>query len=1191
MPKWSSRLKGSLGGLVVCCLLAAVVAALFTARPAVPETALTLPTGSTPASQTENQVRQAYGKLPVSFEQNQGQFDPQVEYAARGAGYSLFLSGQQMTLSLKKNVSNAGKAAEDSATNSVVTMEWLGANPSPQVQGGGLQEGKTNYFRGSDPAKWLTNLPNYGQVRYGEIYPGIDLLFYGQGQQLEYDFVVKPGADPAQIRLDFRGASGLEVDGQGQLVLHTDGGDIIQPAPTIYQEIAGKRQMVSGGYVLEGSRVSFRLGGYDRTIPLVIDPVLVYSTYLGGSGIDEAVDIKVDSSGNAYITGDTYSANFPVSGGVIQPNLAGELDAFVSKLNASGTALIYSTYLGGASNEDDGASIAVDSSGNAYITGSTYSNDFPVTSGTFQISLKGEEAAFVSKLNPTGTALVYSTFLGGSEGDAGLYITLDNDGNAYITGFASSDDFPVTSGVFQTSLKGDSDAFVSKLNPTGTALVYSTFLGGSGSDSSNAITLDSEGNVYITGYATANDFPTTVGAFQPASAGSYDGFVSKLNPTGTALIFSTYLGGSNFDAGGDIKIDVEGNVYVVGVAQSSDFPTTTGALQTAHGGGYDVFVSKLTSTGTALIYSTYLGKSGYEYITDLEIDSSGNAYVVGYTTSTDYPTTGDALQSTFNGGDNDTFVSKLNASGTALLYSTYLGGSLNDYGYGLAVDSSGNMYVTGYTASSNFPTTTGAFQADFDGSIDAFVTKIGIGTPIVELTTSPNPSEPGQAVTFMATVTGTNITPTGTVTFYVDGSPVMTSALDANGHAVHSDLSLSPGQHTIAASYSGDANYTPGNQPSLIQAVGKNLPQVNLTSSANPSQVSQPVTFTATVSGSGGTPTGTVTFAVDGTPHGPVALDGSGQATYATANLSAGQHTVTASYSGDANYTQGNTPEVLQQVLSPTEPEQPPADLIGQLRVTPDRVAANDSENLVSYTFTVKNAGQGKAAAVSLSLPIDPQLVVGYTEFSDPNVWVSGVTSGSVLVSLPALENSQAVSGTIVFRPNAETVPAAGSAVHTRYTLDWTNPSGSHGTSLSNAVSFVFGGPGSNFDVSGGEVQLMTAGEPDGTKIVYHADFFIPNEIVTAWVTKPDGTSEALKQDQATADADGHFMVTVDTAGWAPGSYIVATYGARSSTYGSGLLEITATGSSQARVQTHPATRVSLKVLGDKAVIRTFSSK
>jgi hypothetical protein len=492
--------------------------------------------------------------------------------------------------------------------------------------------------------------------------------------------------------------------------------------------------------VLKGRRqVGFAVATYDTSLPLVIDPVLCYSTYLGGNSADEGRSIAVDSSGSAYVTGYTFSTDFPTTTGTFQTTtFGGSTDAFVTKLNPTGSALVYSTYLGGGY-YDFGHGIAVDASGNAYVTGDTSSTDFPTTAGAFQTTLGGIRNGFVTKLNPSGSAQVYSTYLGGSYSDAGLGIAADRSGNACVTGLTFSTDFPTTAGAFQPTFGGGGsiDAFVTKLNPTGSAQVYSTYLGGSGGDEGLGIAVDASNNAYVTGFTQSTNFPTTSGAFQPTFGGYNDAFVTKLNATGSApLVYSTYLGGSDFERGFGIAVDTLGNAYVTGVA-GTNFPTTSGAFQTTFGGIIvDAFATKINPTGSApLVYSTYLGGSQFDQANGIAVDASDNAYVTGVTTSTDFPTTSGAFQTTF-GGYSDAFVTKLNPTGSApLVYSTYLGGDADDSGNGIAVDPSGSAYITGTTSSIDFPTTTGAFQAVLMagvGCCDAFVTKFtGGGSNIV----------------------------------------------------------------------------------------------------------------------------------------------------------------------------------------------------------------------------------------------------------------------------------------------------------------------------------------------------------------------------------------------------------------------------------------------------------------------------
>jgi beta-propeller repeat-containing protein len=705
----------------------------------------TVPVPVTPAKSgaaSRVQVSETYGKLPLHFEANQGQMDAQVKFLSRGSRHTLFLTPSEAVLvfttpqrTTKGRLSGARVRPEDGAqvTRTVLRMTFVGASAEPRLVGMEELPGKANYFIGNDLAKWRTNVSTYAKVQYENVYRGIDLVYYGQQRQLEYDFVVRPGANPQTIVLGFQGADRLEVDAQGDLVLHTSAGVIRQRKPVIYQEVEGRRREIAGGYVLEGvNQVGFKVAAYDASRPLVIDPTLFYSTYLGGSDFETGRGIAVDASGNAYVTGVTYSANFPTTAGAFQPAF-GNSDAFVTKLNSTGSALVYSTYLGGGSGFDGGLGIVVDAAGNAYVTGETISTDFPTTPGAFQPAYGGNSDAFMTKLNSTGSGLVYSTYLGGSDIEAGLGVAVDVLSNAYVTGLTWSSDFPTTPGAFQaTSGGGSNDAFVTKLDPTGAALVYSTYLGGSGFDLGLGIVVDAAGNAYVTGETVSTGFPTTPGAFQPAFAGpGRDAFVTKLDLTGSGLVYSTYLGGSREETGFGIAVDVLSNAYVTGVTYSADFPTTPGAFQaTSRGGFNDAFVTKLNSTGSGLVYSTYLGGSDQDEGHGIAVDALANAYVAGLTSSPDFPTTLGAFQPNIDGLDTngDAFVAKLNSTGSGLVYSSYLGGGSSfDTGNGIALDAlpNPNAYVTGDTGSPDFPTTRGAFQTAFGGGGgDAFVAQI-----------------------------------------------------------------------------------------------------------------------------------------------------------------------------------------------------------------------------------------------------------------------------------------------------------------------------------------------------------------------------------------------------------------------------------------------------------------------------------
>jgi hypothetical protein len=720
---------------------------------------------------TTEQAREAYGQLPMSFEANRGQADESVNFVARGAGYTLALSPTEATFALSRPSADKSSGGESSPGGlddrgaarrarretrapdaprsqpppAVLRMNLVGANRAATVAGQNELEGKVNYFIGNDPAKWRTDVPTFGRVRYAEVYPGIDVVYYGNQRRLEYDFVVAPGRDAREIALEFAGAQKVEVDAEtGDLLVHVGEETIRQHAPVTYQEVAGGgRREVESRYALrDGGRVEFEVGEYDTSAPLIIDPVLVYSTYLGTSEIDAGFSIAVDSAGNAYVTGYTHSTNFPTASAVQGTHGGGVSDAFVTKLNAAGSALVYSTYLGGSSDVDEGIDIAVDSAGNAYVIGTTFSTNFP-TAGAIQGTYGGgNNDAFVVKLNASGSALVYSTYLGGISSDVGREIAVDSAGNAYVTGVTTSTNFPTANPIDGTL--NSNDAFVTKLNASGSALVYSTYLGGSsGFEEASGIAVDSAGNAYVTGFTFSTNFPTASPFQGTNGGGNYDAFITKINAAGSALVYSTYLGGISSDVGREIAVDSAGNAYVTGYTGSTNFPTAS-AIQGTYGGAFDAFVTKINAAGSALVYSTYLGGSGEDVGFGIAVDSAGNAYVTGYTTSTNFPTAS-AIQGT-NGGGADGFVTKINAAGSALDYSTYLGGSSSDFPSGIAVDSAGNAYVAGSTVSTCFPTTTGAFDTSYNGGdFDAFISKISETGPPTTITPATSTFQFAQA--------------------------------------------------------------------------------------------------------------------------------------------------------------------------------------------------------------------------------------------------------------------------------------------------------------------------------------------------------------------------------------------------------------------------------------------------------------
>jgi hypothetical protein len=674
-------------------------------------------------SKAQARTLDQYGKLPLSFEANQGQSDSQVKYLSRGAGYSLFLTANEAVLSLRPSVpppSDSGQAknrrqpavSQPPSADAVLRMKLLDSNPKAEVSGQDELPGKSNYFIGNDPKQWHTNVRQFAKVRYENVYPGVDLVYYGHQRELEYDFVLQPGASPQAIRLGIAGAKQLRLE-HGDLVLRSAGGDVHLRSPHIYQEANGVRQEVRGRYVITSkNEVGVHVGAYDRRRALVIDPVLAYSTYLGGSNgfIEQGYGIAVDTTGNAYVTGRASSTDFPTVN-AIQPALGGYVDAFVTKFNADGSALVYSTYLGGTK-EDDGVGIAVDSEGSAYVTGQTLSTDFPAVNAIQPTFGGGVYDGFVAKINAAGSALVYSTYLGGSGNDSGGGIAVDSAGNAYISGGTSSTNFPTKNPLQPTYGGGLADAFVTKINADGSAVVYSTYLGGNDVDQAYGIAVDSAGNAYVTGLTGSKNFPTK-NAIQPTYSGSTDVFVTEINAAGSALVYSTFLGGSANDFGYGIAADAAGNAYVTGYTRSTDFPTFN-AIQSALGsGGQNAFVTKINVGGNAFVYSTYLGGNNFVQGQGIAADSAGNAYVTGYSGLPNSPV--------------EAFVTEINTGGSAIVYSEDVGDSSNnDQGNGIAVDAAGSAYVTGWTASKNYPVTLFAFQqaSKKHGNSDVVVFKI-----------------------------------------------------------------------------------------------------------------------------------------------------------------------------------------------------------------------------------------------------------------------------------------------------------------------------------------------------------------------------------------------------------------------------------------------------------------------------------
>lgn len=720
-----------------------------------------LPRSSTVAPSSPAHV--AFARLPLRFEPNVGQSDPRVRFLSQGPGYRLFLTPTELVFSLQRGPSVGAPRTEAPSSNAqieggssrptVLRTQFVGARASPEVQGERPLRGKSHYFRGSEPTRWQTNVPQFERVVYRELWEGVDLALYGTRQgELESDFIVAPGGDPNLIRLAFDGAQSMRLDEEGALVLEMDGGTLLQHRPFLYQEQDGKRQEVQGSWVLGGHREArVMVASYDREKPLVIDPVLEYSSYLGGSESDFPHSVALASENKLYIAGTTHSTDFPSAGTPYQGTNAGLEDVFVVKLDLA-SGLEYSTYLGGTG-RDRASDIAVDAQGNAYVTGNTGFSNFPTAGTPYQSTNAGNLDAFVAILGPT-SELVYSTYLGGGAEDVGTGIAPDGAGGAWVTGGSGSTNFPTTPSAFQQESAGSYEVFVARVDPTN-GLTYSTLLGGSGYDRAHAMALGPGGDVYVTGSTSSGDFPLAGPPSQPSfGGGSEDGFVARVSET-SGLVYSTYLGGgAGQEYGQDIAVDGSGHAYVTGRTISTDFPTAGGPFQMANAGESDAFVTELGPT-SALVYSTLLGGDRYDYGHAIAVDDEGTAYVTGLTFSSGFPTAGPPFQPE-KAGHGDAFVSKLSPS-DGLLYSTFLGGRDEDGGHGIVLDASGNAYVVGDTQSDDYPTGGAAHQTVYRGERDGFVAKLfwdnGTADLGVEKWNGLSQVAPGQFVTYTIEVT------------------------------------------------------------------------------------------------------------------------------------------------------------------------------------------------------------------------------------------------------------------------------------------------------------------------------------------------------------------------------------------------------------------------------------------------------
>ena len=692
--------------------------------------------------------------VPLAFAANTGQVDPAVRFLAHLPQGVLFFTPNQIVLTLQGLECGAAGADCGAAIDhipqcavvrggraappppGVLRLRFEDALPTATLRAGLPLAGQVNYFVGNDPARWRANVPTYERLTYEGLYPYIDLRYEGTGARLKGTYVVAPGGAPADIHWYYEGADTVQLDAAGNLQIRLAGSGyrVTEEAPVAWQEQNGRRTPVTIRYALDDEGgVGFELGSYNPLLPLVIDPTLAYATYLGGGGADSGWAVTVDAAGNAYVTGATLSINFPTQNPYQSQFGGGYNDIFVTKLNAAGTGLIYSTYLGGGG-EDMGLGIFVDGAGNAYLAGSTGSLDFPLLNPVQATYGGGNVDAFVLELNPTGDALLYSTYLGGSHDDCSVGVARLGNGTLYTGGYTGSTNYPVVQAI-QPASGGDWDAFVTKLNPAGTALLYSTYLGGSDYEFTGGFAVDGAGNAYISGITESANFPV-VAAVQPALGGEEDAFLAKVNPDGTALVYSTYLGGSAHDEASIVAVDAAGNAYLNGVTHSPNFPLHN-PFQAVYGGQGDAFVVKLPPAGSPLVFSTYLGGSGAEWGHGVVADGAGNIYVDGNTASLDFPLI-NPLQPTYGGGTGDVFLARLPPTGQVPHYATYLGGSGDEGGMFTTLDSAGNAYVTGWTNSPNFPTRN-AYQPVHGGDSDVFVVKV---LPALESTPSVTPALP-----------------------------------------------------------------------------------------------------------------------------------------------------------------------------------------------------------------------------------------------------------------------------------------------------------------------------------------------------------------------------------------------------------------------------------------------------------------
>lgn len=815
-----------------------------------------------PSAPIDPQITSKLGQLPLYFVENRGQVDPRVGYYAQAHGATTFFTSGGLTYSLVPGRQpGAGDGADGGDTNPsgrwVVRADFLGGDPAARPMGQEQTDAIFSYFRGQ-PDEWVTGVPAYRGVTYADVWPGIDVVYGAHEGHLKYDLVVRPGADPARIAVAYRGARAVRLTEAGDIAIQTGLGDIVERAPYAYQDVAGQRVEVPSAFNLEADPelghevVTYRLGAYDPALPLIIDPaVIVYAGYIGGDANDEGTSIAVDTAGNVYIAGQTNQATAVLFPQVVGPDLSfnGGSDAFVAKVRADGTSLVYAGYIGGSQGDgggtnDGGTGIAVGADGSAYVTGraqSSKAQGFPVTTGAFDEVIAGKDA-FVAKVNPGGTALTYATYIGGNNSEEGIAIAVDSAGNAYVAGVtdsAAAAAFPVTGTPAQPNIGGLEDAFVAKLNPTGSALVYAGYIGGINNDKARGIAVDGAGNAYVAGTTASSEatFPDTVGP-TTTFRGVSDAFVAKVSPNGQAFVYAGFIGGAAADEGLDVDVSptctIACEAYVVGKATApvTNFPVLVGP-NLVHNGGEDAFVAKVKGDGTGLVFAGFIGGTQNDAAYDVALDGAGGVYVTGSTSSN--PTT--QLFPRFNapslnyGGGQDAFIAKVKPDGTTLSYAGYVGGDQADIAFGVAADAAGNAYIAGFTFSSQatFPDLIGPSTAFVGaaGQGDTFVAKIGSTTDVaITMTDSPDPATVAQPLTYNMTVSNagplpaTNVTVTDTLQAGLDyvsaapnqgtctfAAPTVTCALGTIpvGSTAIVSLVVTP---TVAGTYTNTATVT-----------------------------------------------------------------------------------------------------------------------------------------------------------------------------------------------------------------------------------------------------------------------------------------------------------------------------------------------------------------------------------------------